>query len=140
MSFELHPRLDKGTHFIGKSGTCQIRLKDNATFPWLIIVPETAEGIEDLHELPADQFAEVVFLIRQVSQFMSDYFKPDKLNVACIGNIIRQMHVHLVGRSSDDPAWPGTVWADIPKAHYEADDVIEICVKARLLLGLSGEV
>ena len=140
MSFELHPRLDKGTHFIGKSGTCQILLKDNATFPWLIIVPETAEGIEDLHELPADQFAEVVFLIRQVSQFMSDYFKPDKLNVACIGNIVRQMHVHLVGRSSDDPAWPGTVWADIPKAPYEADDVIEICVRARLLLGLNGEV
>ena len=137
MSFALHPRLDKGTHFIGKSGTCQILLKDNANFPWFLIVPETEDEIEDLHELPADQFAEVVFLIRQVSQYMTDSFKPDKLNVACIGNIVRQMHIHIVARSSDDPAWPGTVWGDIPKTKYTPDEVVEICVQARLLLGLS---
>lgn len=118
---------------------CQVLLKDNAAFPWILIVPETTDGIEELHELPADQFAEVVFLIRQVSQFMSDSFKPEKLNVACIGNIVRQMHIHLVARSSDDPAWPGTVWASEAKETYDPEDVINICVKARLVLGLEDE-
>lgn len=139
MSFKLHPRLEKGTHFIGKSGTCHILLKDNATFPWILIVPETEEGIEDLHDLPADQFGEVAFLIRQVSQFMTATFPCEKLNVACIGNIVRQMHIHVVARSLDDAAWPGTVWSDIPKRPYHAEEVIEICVKARLELGLSEE-
>jgi len=137
MSFELHPRLDKATHLIGKSGTCQVLLKNNAAFPWLLIVPEVEEGIEDLHQLEAHQFTEVLFLLRQVSAFVSDYFKPDKLNVACIGNIIRQMHIHIVARSQDDPAWPGTVWASDAKSEYLADEVIEICVKARLALGLT---
>lgn len=140
MSFTLHPRLEKGTYFIGKSGTCRILLKDNSAFPWLLIVPETNSDIEDLHELPADQFAEVVFLIRQVSQFMSDYFKREKLNVACIGNIVRQMHIHLVARSSDDPAWPDPVWGHAAKSSYNAEEIIEICVRARLSLDLSEEV
>lgn len=140
MSFALHPRLEKGTHFIGKSGTCQVLLKDNAAFPWILIVPETSDEFEDLHELPAEQFAEVVFLVRQVSQFMSDFFKPEKLNVACIGNIVRQMHLHLVARSRDDPAWPDPVWGSEVKKPYEAEEIIEICVKARLALGLSEEL
>lgn len=137
MAFKIHPRLEKGTHFIGKSGICRILLKDNSAFPWLLIVPEVDGGIEDLHHLPAEQFTEVVFLIRQVSQFIEDYFHPDKLNVGCIGNIVRQMHIHLVGRSPSDPAWPETVWASDTRSNYEADKVIEICVKARLALGLS---
>ncbi|MFT6178655.1 MAG: diadenosine tetraphosphate (Ap4A) HIT family hydrolase [Paracoccaceae bacterium] len=136
MAFELHPRLEKGTHFIGTSSRCQILLKNNAAFPWLLIVPAVEEGIEDLHQLPADHFAEVAFLIRQVSQFVSDHFQPEKLNVACIGNIVRQMHIHIVGRSHDDPAWPGTVWASDAKKPYTDEEVIEICVKAKLTLGL----
>jgi diadenosine tetraphosphate (Ap4A) HIT family hydrolase len=137
MSFELHPRLGKGCHMIGKSGSCQILLKDNAAFPWILIVPEVADGIEDLHQLSATQFTEVVFLIRQVSEFMSTYFKPEKLNVACIGNQVRQMHIHLVARSSDDPAWPGTVWASDVKTQYDVEQIVDICVRARIDLGLS---
>lgn len=137
MSFELHPRLSKGCHMIGKSGSCLVLLKDNAVFPWFIVVPEVDDGIEDLHQLPASQYTEVLFFIRQVSGFMSAYFKPEKLNVACIGNQIRQMHIHLVARSSDDPAWPGTVWASDVKTRYDAETVVDICVRARIGLGLS---
>ena len=140
MPFALNSRLKKGTHFIGKTGCCQILLKNNASFPWIMIVPEVEKGIEDLHQLSADKFAEVVSLIRQVSEFMSAHFKPEKLNVACIGNIVRQMHIHLVARSPDDPAWPDTVWASDAKTEYKAEDIIEICVAARLALGVSEEL
>ena len=139
MAFTLHPRLEKGTHFIGKSGSCQVLLKDNAAFPWILIVPETEEEIVDLHQLPADQFAEVVFLIRQVSQFMSDTFQPEKLNVACLGNVVRQMHIHVVARWCDDPAWPDPVWTSGVSKPWKGEDVIDFCVRARLALDLADE-
>jgi diadenosine tetraphosphate (Ap4A) HIT family hydrolase len=122
---------------IGKSGSCLILLKDNAAFPWILLVPEVDDGIEDLHQLPTGQYTEVLFIIRQVSEFMSSYFRPEKLNVACIGNQVRQMHIHLVARSSNDPAWPGTVWASDVKSRYDAKTVIDICVRARIDLGLN---
>jgi diadenosine tetraphosphate (Ap4A) HIT family hydrolase len=139
MAFTLHPRLAKGTHFIGKSGSCHVLLKDNAAFPWILIVPETEEEIVELHQLPADQFAEVVFLIRQVSQFMSDTFQPEKINVACLGNVVRQMHLHVVARWSHDPAWPDPIWTCGIKKAYQDEDVIDLCVRARLALNLADE-
>lgn len=117
--FTLHPRLAKGSHPLGRASGCHILLKDNALFPWILIVPEVAEGIEDLHQLEDDRFAEVTVLVRVVSRFVSDHFRPDKLNVACIGNQVRQMHIHIVGRSEGDPAWPGTVWAFDGKEPYD---------------------
>ena len=62
---------------------------------------------------------------------------PEKLNVACLGNSVRQMHIHLVARSSDDPAWPGTVWASDVKTKYDIDQIVNIYVRARIDLGLS---
>jgi diadenosine tetraphosphate (Ap4A) HIT family hydrolase len=110
-------------------------LKDNALFPWLLLVPEV-EGIEDLHELPLEKYHEVMTAIRHVSQFMSYYFQPEKLNVACIGNQVRQMHIHIVARSLEDPAWPGTVWAYDGKEPYAPARSEAICAAARTFLGI----
>lgn len=100
---------------MGSRDDCLVLLKDNALFPWVLIVPEVEEGVEDLHELSLERFLEVTILVRDVSRFLSEHFQPEKLNVACIGNQVRQMHIHIVGRSKDDPAWPGTVWTEVPK-------------------------
>lgn len=126
MSFELHPRLAAGTFELGEIFGCRILLKDNAIFPWILIVPEVEEGIEDLHQLDADRYGEVVVAIRLVSEFVSDHFGPEKLNVACIGNQVRQMHIHVVGRSSGDPAWPGVVWSFEGKKPYRPSEVATI--------------
>jgi diadenosine tetraphosphate (Ap4A) HIT family hydrolase len=75
--------------------------------------------------------------VRSVSEFVSTHFKPEKLNVACIGNQVRQMHIHIVGRSTGDPAWPGTVWAFDGKASYAEDEIERIRVGARESLGFS---
>ena len=96
-----------------------------------------ADGIADLHQLSATQYTEVVFLIRKVSEFISTHFMPEKLNVACLGNSVRQMHIHLVARSSDDPTSPGTVWASDVKTKYDIDQIVNIYVRARIDLGLS---
>lgn len=136
MAFEIHPRLASGGFEIGRLGGCILLLKNNAIFPWLLLVPEV-EGIEDLHQLPSGQYEEVMRAVRRVSEFVAAYFQPDKLNVACIGNQVRQMHIHIVGRSQEDPAWPGTVWAFEGKRDYAAEENEKIRTAARVFLGLS---
>jgi diadenosine tetraphosphate (Ap4A) HIT family hydrolase len=123
MAFTLHPRLANGTFDLGRIGISRLLLKNNALFPWFLLVPEVEEGIEDLHQLDEAQYADVTRAIRRVSQFITDYFQPEKLNVASIGNQVRQMHVHLIGRSPEDPAWPGTVWAFDGKQPYAPEQV-----------------
>jgi diadenosine tetraphosphate (Ap4A) HIT family hydrolase len=136
MAFELHPRLAAGGTEIGRLGGCRLLLKNNALFPWLILTPEVGPELEDLHQLPPAQYDEVMAAVRRVSEFVASYFQPEKLNVACIGNQIRQMHVQIVGRSSDDPAWPGTVWAFDGKKNYTDEEREKIRAAARSFLGM----
>lgn len=134
--FALHPRLSAGSYLLGTVAECRVLLKDNACFPWLLVVPEVAEGVEDLHQLELAHFGQVMELVRRVSIFLEDHFQPEKLNVACIGNQVRQMHIHVVGRSSTDAAWPGTVWASDAKKPWPAETVEEIRRAARAALDL----
>lgn len=137
MNFSLHPRLAAGGFDLGRMAGCHLILKDNALFPWLLLVPEVEEGIEDLHQLESARYDEVMAAVRSVSQFVADHFQPEKLNVACIGNQVRQMHIHIVGRGSGDPAWPGTVWAFDGKRAYQDEEVAGIMAAARASLALS---
>lgn len=92
----------------------------------MLVVPEVAAGIEDLHQLEDSRLLEVMAVVTAVSRFVDQHFGPDKLNVACIGNQVRQMHLHIVGRSEGDPAWPGVVWSFGEKKRYEAEAVKSI--------------
>lgn len=122
---------------IGRIGSCCLLLKNNAIFPWFLLVPEVAdESIEDLHQLSIGDYEDVMSAVREVSIFVSDYFEVEKLNVGCIGNQVRQMHVHIVGRSSGDPAWPGTVWACGEKQAYDPADAAKIVQAARERLSI----
>lgn len=135
MAFEIHPRLASGGFEIGRIGGCRLLLKNNALFPWFLLIPEV-EGIEDLHQLEPARYDEVMLAQRRVCEFVASYFQPEKLNVACIGNQVRQMHIHIVGRSSDDPAWPGTVWAFDGKKSYTDEENEKIRAAARAFLEL----
>ena len=101
-------------------------LKNNQHFPWILIVPEVAADIVDLHQLEPEFLIQVMELVTEVSRFLEDYFQPDKLNVACIGNQVCQMHIHVVGRFESDPAWPGVVWASDAKEPYSPERLAEI--------------
>lgn len=126
MSFELHPRLAAGTVQLGQLPGGHVLLKNNSLFSWLLLVPEVEEGIEDLHQLDADLFHDLSSSILTVSKFVEEHFRPEKLNVACIGNQVSQMHIHIVGRSHDDPAWPGVVWSHDGKQPYTDEQVASI--------------
>jgi len=126
MPFELNPRLAAGGFDFGTHGKCRVLLKDNAVFPWFILVPEVDESITELHQLDATDYASVMFTIRQISEFVENQFEPDKLNVAAIGNIVSQLHIHIVARTENDPAWPGVVWGCDAKTPYEKDEALKI--------------
>lgn len=126
MPFTLNERLSKGGYDFGTLGICRILLKDNAVFPWFVIVPEVDDTITELHQLSASDYASVCFTIRQVSEFVDQHFRPDKVNVGAIGNIVRQLHVHLIARYESDPAWPGVVWSSQEKAPYEKEEALKI--------------
>ena len=135
MAFELHPRLASGGFELGKLSGCRLLLKNNALFPWFILIPEV-EDIEDLHQLEPGHYVEVMLAQRQVCEFVSSHFQSEKLNVGCIGNQVRQMHIQIIGRSTDDPAWPGTVWAFPGKQGYAEEEIETIRSAARRFLEL----
>ncbi len=126
MSFEINPRLLKSSVPVAVINGCHVLLKNNCYFPWVLVVPEVEEGVEDLHQLSSERYEEVMALVRKVSVFVEVFFEPEKLNVACIGNQVRQMHIHVVGRWSDDPAWPGVVWGSEAKELYSPERLNEI--------------
>lgn len=135
MAFQIHPRLAAGGSELGRLGGCRLLLKNNTLFPWFILVPEV-EGIEDLHQLPPGQYDEVMAALRRVCEFVSSHFQPEKLNVGCIGNQVRQMHLQIIGRSPEDPAWPGTVWAFDGKSAYPEAEIETIRQAAREFLAI----
>lgn len=107
--FRLDPRLAADTSAITDLALCRVLLVEDRRFPWLILVPrrEEAREIVDLGEADA---AMLMGEIRRVCQALLDLVAPDKLNVAALGNVVPQLHVHIVARDRRDLAWPKPVW------------------------------
>ncbi len=117
--FTLHPRLEQDTFLIKKLEVSQLRLMNDSRYPWMILVPERP-NIMDLHHLSETDYVTVMQEIREVSKMMEDLFSPFKLNVGALGNLVPQLHIHIIARNKADEAWPGPVWG-IGEAHPYAE-------------------
>lgn len=122
--FTLDPTLSADTTEITRLGLCRALLINDATYPWLILVPER-EGLRDFHDLNAADQTALMSEITQTSNALQALFNPDKINVAALGNVVEQLHVHVIARFKDDPAWPAPVWGAVPPAPYAPDDLEE---------------
>lgn len=120
--FQLNERLARGAADCGMHGICRVLLKDQAHFPWVLLVPQVAGDIRELHDLSSAEYASVCQSIRHFSQRMAEWPGVEKVNVAAIGNQVAQLHIHIVGRHSGDIAWPGVVWSCAEKQAYAAVD------------------
>lgn len=109
MTFALHPTLAADSHPIAETDKLLLRLIDDARFPWVIVVP-VVEGSVELHALPDDLFAETTALARRLGKTMKQVFSADRINTAAIGNMVPQLHVHVVARRANDAAWPRPIW------------------------------
>src|SRR3954453_14645538 len=133
MPFTLHPTLARDTAEVARLPLCRVLLMNDRRFPWLILGPER-EAVREIHELsPADRGA-LIEEIALASEALARAFHPDKLNIGALGNIVPQLHVHLVARAAGDSAWPGPVWGSGPAEPYEEDEIAE--VREKLVLEL----
>ncbi|KKJ75683.1 diadenosine tetraphosphate hydrolase [Kiloniella litopenaei] len=120
MPFALHERLEADTLFIKDLTHSRVLLMNDNQYPWLILVPRYP-NLRDLHDLSKDQLTEVMEEVRLVSDILVEEFKAFKINVAALGNMVPQLHIHVIARYEDDPAWPGPVWGVHPAKAYDSN-------------------
>lgn len=119
MLFELDPQLEKDSSWICDLPLSQVRLSNNAAFPWIILVPKKS-GMREFIDLSNDEQIQLWQEISQASHVMRELFSPTKLNVANLGNVVAQLHIHVIARFNTDKAWPNPVWNSQVVAEYEA--------------------
>jgi len=117
--FSLHETLAADTVDVARWPLCRVLLMNDSRYPWLILVPARPNKTE-IHDLdPADQ-ALLIAEIDRASRALSGLYAPDKINVGAIGNIVPQLHIHIVARFRADDAWPAPVWGAHPPRPYDA--------------------
>lgn len=118
--FVLDPRLEADSVPIGRFALCLARLIRDARYPWVLLVPARA-GLREIYELDARDRALLIDESTAVASSMARVFAADKMNVAALGNVVPQLHVHHIARFASDDAWPSPVWGAHPPLAYEAD-------------------
>jgi diadenosine tetraphosphate (Ap4A) HIT family hydrolase len=130
MSFKLNKKFLKSSHYIKDLKLCSIRLHDNSQFPWLILIPKRNK-ITDISDLNSKDQIQLIKEIVFVSKIMKKLFKTSKLNVEKVGNIVPQLHIHIIARYKKDSSWPLSVWVVKGKC-YSAKALKEVISKIRM--------
>lgn len=125
-SFVLHPQLEKDCILVCDLELCRVLLMNDSNYPWCILVPRL-NNVREAYELPEASQQQLARESAQLSRVMMKLFKGDKMNVAALGNVVPQLHVHHVVRKQDDPAWPKPVWGQVQAIAYKEDSALEIC-------------
>lgn len=122
----LHPQLQKDTFFVSTLSLCRVLLMNNALYPWVILVP-MREGAREITDLSAQDYTQLTTEIHQACSAMQRVWSPDKMNIGALGNMVPQLHVHVIARFKHDAAWPQPVWGQA-SAPY-SDDTHTIVIK-----------
>lgn len=122
-AYALHPQLADDTHPVAVLALCELRLMDDANYPWLVLVPRIAQARE-LIDLDSHQRRALTDDIDTAARMLRDAFQPYKLNIAALGNMVEQLHVHVIGRERDDPAWPAPVWGRVAARPYTPEQLV----------------
>ena len=131
--FELHPRLEADCISIGSFPLCRLLLMNDSNYPWFILVPRRA-GVREIFELSEDDQRQLLWESSSLSRVIADHFNADKINVAALGNMVPQLHVHHIVRYSSDPAWPAPVWGYAAAEPYSEQKLSELVATLRGLM------
>jgi diadenosine tetraphosphate (Ap4A) HIT family hydrolase len=119
---KLHPQLEKDCVILGEFSLCALLLLNDANYPWFILLPQR-ENMTEIYKLdPLDQqrlLNESAFF----SQCLEDLFQPDKLNIAALGNVVPQLHIHHIARFKTDASWPAPVWGAVKPIPYKPEQI-----------------
>lgn len=123
MKLPLHPQLAADTHPLGVWNDHRVLLHRNALVPWIIVVPPTERA--DFLDLPAGEQQAALEIATAAQQFIKSHWNLAKANFAAIGNVVPQMHLHVIGRTPDDPCWPRPVWGNLTEHQGYPPEEIE---------------
>jgi len=130
----LHPRLEADTFLIKQINLCQLRLMNDSRWPWLILVPEIA-GAQEWHHLSQQEFEVVQTHLFKLSAILERVTACDKINIATLGNIVRQLHIHIIARREKDANWPGPIWGYGQPVPYETEEAARLIDRLKEVLG-----
>ena len=122
--FKLDEHLEADCEFVANLGVCSLLLMNNASVPWFILVPTVMQATE-LTELPIKQQQQVLHEMNQVAAMVTSLYTPDKLNIGALGNVVSQLHIHVIGRFTNDPAWPNPVWGQLAANTYSEAQLVQ---------------
>lgn len=122
--WHLHPQLADDTHPVAHLALCELRLMDDGNYPWLVLVPRITDA-QELIDLDAAQRHALTDEIDLAARTLRQLVRPDKLNVAALGNLVPQLHVHVVARYRTDPAWPAPVWGRVAARPYSPEALVD---------------
>ncbi|BCD84232.1 hypothetical protein PSm6_06390 [Pseudomonas solani] len=131
--FALDQRLQQDCLQVGDFPLCRLLLMNDVHYPWFILVPRR-EDVSELFQLDADDQLRLWSETTRLAEVLKDNFGADKMNVATLGNVVSQLHMHVIARRREDAAWPAPVWGRHPAQPYTAEQVDEVMAKLRLVL------
>jgi diadenosine tetraphosphate (Ap4A) HIT family hydrolase len=131
---ELHPQLAQDCLILGRFPLCHLLLMRDANYPWFILVPNR-EGIREIYQLSDADRQQLLHESTLLSLALEQAFTPDKLNIAALGNVVPQLHLHHIVRYETDPAWPAPVWGKLPAVPYDDYRLLQVIEKLKGTLG-----
>ncbi len=117
----LHPQLQQDCHLLGQLELSTVLLLNDCRYPWIILVPQRPE-LRELIDLSVEARIQLLEESSLIQRVLLDLFKPDKLNVGALGNLVPQLHLHHIARFRDDPAWPAPVWGHSAAEPYSDEE------------------
>lgn len=133
--FKLHPQLQKDCIFLCDLTLCRVLLANDQQYPWFILVP-MKNDIKEIIDLSEAEQQQMWQESARFSHLLKAAYAPDKLNVAALGNMVEQLHIHHVARFKCDAAWPAPIWGKLPTVPYDEAQIEAIKLEVLTLLGL----
>jgi len=124
MNFQLHPRLQQDCITIGRFELCRLLMMNDSQYPWFILVPEIS-NLTELYQLDKAQRELLMEESCYLAENLAELFQADKMNIANIGNMVAQLHIHHIVRYQTDSAWPAPVWGKFAAVPYTDTQIIE---------------
>jgi diadenosine tetraphosphate (Ap4A) HIT family hydrolase len=137
--FTLHPQLAADTFLLGDFPLCTCRLMNDMHYPWLILVPQVAD-VREIYELGGRDQQQLLRESSWLAQRLAQHFNADKINIAALGNMVPQLHIHHIARYRNDCAWPAPVWGKHPAEAYTDDTLAMMKGKLQAAFAEPGKI
>ncbi len=129
--FKLHSQLVQDTIPVISLSLCQALLMNDSRFPWLILVPQEPD-LKEIYNLSSTKQSQLMVEITSTSRVLEQLYSPQKLNIGALGNIVEQLHIHVIARNQSDQSWPGPVWGHGTAIPYTKIEFPQVCNNIKL--------